>query len=147
MKKTYRQGQILNLIRNEHIRTQEDLAAALKKVGIDVTQVTLSRDIHELGLLKGPGGYHEPQGDAARSSEVGTFQWTLEEFVRDVKTACNLVIVKTAPGNAQTVAVALDRQGWPQIIGTLAGDDTVFAATPDAKQALHVRSKLLEMMR
>ena len=61
MKKTFRQGQILNLIREQTIRTQEDLASALKKIGIDVTQVTLSRDMHELGLVKGPQGYQEPQ--------------------------------------------------------------------------------------
>jgi transcriptional regulator of arginine metabolism len=147
VKKTFRQGQILNLIRSQSIRTQEELASALKKNGIDVTQVTLSRDVHELGLVKGPTGYRETAPDGTRTAEVGTLQWMLEEFVLDVKTACNLVVLKTAPGNAQTVAAALDRQGWSQIVGTLAGDDTVFAATPDNKQAVQVQNKLFEMMR
>lgn len=147
MKKTFRQGQILNLIRNQTIRTQDELATALKKQGIDATQVTLSRDVRELGLVKGAQGYSEPSADAAPTVEVGTFQWTLEEFVRDVKTAQNLVVISTAPGHAQTVAVALDQEGWLEIVGTLAGDDTVFVASPDAKGALKLRAKLLGMMR
>ena len=147
MKKTFRQGQILNLIRSQTIRTQDELATALKKLGIDVTQVTLSRDMRELGLVKGSQGYSEPSAETAVASEVGTFQWTLEEFVRDVKTAQNLVVITTAPGHAQTVAVALDQEGWPEIVGTLAGDDTVFVASPDAKGALKLRAKLLGLMR
>ena len=147
MKKTFRQGQILNLIRSQTIRTQEELATALKKQGIDVTQVTLSRDVRELGLVKGSHGYSEQGAETAAGIEVGTFQWTLEEFVRDVKTAQNLVVISTAPGHAQTVAVALDQEEWPEIVGTLAGDDTVFVASPDAKGALKLRAKLLGLMR
>jgi len=147
VKKTYRQGQILNLIRDQTIHTQEELAEGLKKIGIDVTQVTLSRDIRELGLVKGPQGYSEPQEAAAPGQdEEGTLKWMLAEFVRDVRTAGNLVIIQTAPGHAQPVAVALDREGWPEIVGTIAGDDTIFAATPDSKQALKAKEKLLELM-
>ncbi len=146
MKKTFRQGQILNLIRSQTIRTQDELAGALKKMGIDVTQVTLSRDIRDLGLMKGPQGYREPAAETGGASEVGTFQWTLAEFVRDVKTAQNLVVIFTTPGHAQTVAVALDHEGWPEIVGTIAGDDTVFAASPDAKTALKLRAKLTGLM-
>ena len=148
MKKTFRQGQILNLIRSQTIRTQEELASTLKKVGIDVTQVTLSRDIHDLGLVKTVQGYREPQTtDATTQAEVDMLKWTLQEFVQDAKTACNLVVIRTAPGNAQTVAVALDREGWPEIVGTIAGDDTVFAATPDAKQAAKARAKLMGLLK
>ena len=149
MKKTFRQGQILNLIRNQAIRTQEELAAALKTVGIDVTQVTLSRDVRELGLVKGTQGYREPQevSQAGPVDETGTLKWLLEEFVRDVSTAQHLVIIKTAPGNAQPVALALDKEGWPEIVGTIAGDDTVFAAAPDLKQAIRAKEKLLALMR
>ena len=147
MKKTFRQGQILNLIRSQTIRTQDDLATALKKIGIDVTQVTLSRDVRELGLVKGAQGYGEHPTETVAEAEVGTFQWTLEEFVRDVKTAQNLVGMSTAPGHAQTVAVALDQEGWPEIVGTLAADDTVFVASPDGKGALKLREKLLGLMR
>ncbi|OFV93874.1 MAG: hypothetical protein A3H28_05595 [Acidobacteria bacterium RIFCSPLOWO2_02_FULL_61_28] len=147
MTKSYRHGQILNLIRIQPTRTQEELAHALHRVGIEVTQVTLSRDIRELGLVKGQQGYREPERAAPPTEEPGNLKRALEEFVRDVKTAQNIVIIKTAPGNAQPVAVALDREGWPEIIGTLAGDDTVFAATPDARQAVRAKEKLLALLR
>ena len=147
MKKTFRQGQILNLIHSQSIHTQEELASGLKKLGIGVTQVTLSRDVHDLGLVKTAQGYLEPQRAEQRGqAEVGTLKWLLEEFVRDVKTAGHLVVIKTAPGNAQPVAAALDREEWPEIVGTLAGDDTVFAATPDSKQASKAKEKLLALM-
>ncbi|MBI4459762.1 MAG: ArgR family transcriptional regulator [Acidobacteria bacterium] len=147
MTKTYRQGQILNLIRNHPIRTQEELAQALHKLGIEVTQVTLSRDIHELGLVKGPQGYQESaQPAAAPDDEAGELRWIVAEFVRDVRIAQNIVIIKTASGHAQPVAVALDKEAWPEISGTLAGDDTIFAAAPDAKQASKAREKLLALL-
>ena len=148
MKKTFRQGQILNLIHGRPIHTQEELASGLKKLGIEVTQVTLSRDIHELGLVKTPQGYLEPQrAEHLARAELSTLKWLLEEFVRDVRTAGQLLVIKTAPGNAQPVAVALDREEWPEIIGTLAGDDTVFAAAPDSKRANKAKEKLLALMR
>ena len=147
MTKAYRHGQILNLIRSQPIRTQEEMAGALQRLGIKVTQVTLSRDIRELGLVKGPQGYREPERVTASTEEEQSLQRTLEEFVRDVKTAQNLVIIRTAAGNAQPVAAALDRQAWPEILGTVAGDDTVFAATPDARQAARAKEKLLALLR
>jgi transcriptional regulator of arginine metabolism len=145
--KAYRHGQILNLIRSQPIRTQEEMAGALEHLGIEVTQVTLSRDIRELGLVKGPQGYREPDRAAVSTEEPDSVKRTLEEFVRDVKTAQNLVIIRTAAGNAQPVAAALDRQAWPEILGTVAGDDTVFAATPDARQAVRAKEKLLALLR
>jgi len=147
MTKAYRHGQILNLIRSQPIRTQEDMAHALQSIAIAVTQVTLSRDIRELGLVKGPQGYREPDRSAAPDSEASTLKRTLEEFVRDVKTAQNLVIIRTAAGNAQPVGAAIDRQAWPEILGTIAGDDTVFAATPDARAATRAKDKLLALLR
>lgn len=148
MTKAYRHGQILNLIRSQPIRTQEEMASALERLGIEVTQVTLSRDIRELGLVKGPQGYREPE-QAARpgETETGTLKWVLKEFVRDVTTAQNIVIIKTAPGNAQPVAEAVDRESWPEIVGTIAGDNTVFAAAPDARQAVRAKEKLLALLR
>ena len=147
MTKAYRHGQILNLIRNQPIRTQEDMAQALQSIGIAVTQVTLSRDIRELGLVKGPQGYREPDRSAALDNEASALKRTLEEFVRDVKTAQNLVVIRTAAGNAQPVGAAIDRQAWPEILGTIAGDDTVFAAAPDARAATRAKEKLLALLR
>ena len=148
MKKTYRQGQILNLIRRQEIHTQEELAQALAKVGIEVTQVTLSRDIREMGLVKGQQGYREQeQATAAGPEETGTLRWAVQEFVRDVRVAQNLIVIRTDLGSAQPVAVALDREAWPEIVGTIAGDDTVFVATSDARQALKAKEKLLALLR
>jgi len=147
MTKAYRHGQILNLIRRQSIRTQEDMAQALHRIGITVTQVTLSRDIRELGLVKGQQGYREPDHTSAPANEANNLKRTLEEFVRDIKTAQNLVIIHTAAGNAQPVGAALDRQAWPEILGTVAGDDTVFAAAPDGRAATRAKEKLLALLR
>ncbi len=147
MTKAYRHGQILNLIRSQSIRTQEDMAQALQRIGITVTQVTLSRDIRELGLVKGQQGYREPDHASTPTNEANNLKRTLEEFVRDIRTAQNLVIIRTAAGNAQPVGAALDRQAWPEILGTVAGDDTVFAAAHDARSAARAKEKLLALLR
>ncbi len=148
MKKPFRQGQILNLIRSQPIRTQEELSLALKKLGIDVTQVTLSRDMREIGLVKTPQGYREAQQLAsAAKGQSGALKHAVEEFVRDVQTAQNIVIIQTDPGNASPLAEALDNGDWPEIVGTIAGDNTVFAVAPDSKRAFQAREKLLRLLR
>ena len=148
MKKNFRQGQILNLIRSQPIHTQEELSLALRKQGIDVTQVTLSRDMRDLGVVKAPQGYREAQQLApAAEGQSGTLKRAVEEFVRDVRTAQNIIIIRTDPGSAQPVAVALDNGDWPEIVGTIAGDDTIFAVAPDSKRALQARAKLLRLLR
>jgi len=142
MTKTYRQGQILKLIRSKKIYTQEELAQELKRDGIAATQVTLSRDLRDLRLVKTREGYQEM---APEESGPG-FRLLAAEFLLDVLRAQNLVILKTAPGHANSVAVALDREGWPQIVGTLAGDDTILVITPDNPNAEDVQEKLLELL-
>ncbi len=142
MSKSYRHGQILKLIRSQAIGTQDELAQELKKVGIAATQVTLSRDIHELRLVKTQEGYREISGEEAASS----FAMLASEFLQDVRCAQNLVVLRTAPGHANSVAVALDRENWPEVVGTLAGDDTILVIAPDAGTAERVRAKLLEML-
>jgi len=145
--KTYRQAQILKLIRAHSIRTQEELSAALSKTGIDVTQVTLSRDIHQLGLLKGANGYQQPAEEAASSEEAAAaLKRAVAEYIREVKTAQNLVIIRTVRGTAAPMGDALDHVRWPEIAGTIAGEDTVFAAANDSKQAQKVRDRLLALL-
>jgi transcriptional regulator of arginine metabolism len=143
MNKTFRQGQILKLIRAKAIQTQEDLARELKEsTGIQATQVTLSRDIRDLGLLKTPQGYKrvsETSGGPGLESAVG-------EFLQDARVAQNLIVLRTSPGNANALAVALDKQAWPEVVGTLAGDDTILVVTPDAGTATKLRQKLLELV-
>ncbi len=140
MNKTFRQGQILKLIRTRHILTQEDLARELKETfGIRTTQVTLSRDIRELGLLKTPEGYRQvtPQTGGPDLATVAS------EFLRDARVAQNLIVLRTSPGNANALAVALDKEDWPEVVGTLAGDDTILVVAPDAHTAAKLREKLL----
>jgi transcriptional regulator of arginine metabolism len=142
MTKTYRQGQILKLIRSKKIFTQEELAQELKRDGIAATQVTLSRDLRDLRLVKTREGYQEM---APEESGPG-FRLLAAEFLLDVLRAQNLVILKTAPGHANSVAVALDREGWPQIVGTIAGDDTILVIAPDNPTAEDIQEKLLELL-
>lgn len=140
MNKTFRQGQIQKLIRAKRILTQEDLARELKETyGIRTTQVTLSRDIRELGLLKTPEGYRQV-APATAGPDLAT---VAAEFLQDVRVAQNLMVLRTSPGNANALAVALDKEQWPEVVGTLAGDDTILVVAPDAPTAAKVRDKLL----
>lgn len=142
MTKSYRQGQILKLIRVRSISTQEDLAQALKECGVEATQVTLSRDIREMGLVKTPDGYRALQTER-RPEDITSLAG---EFLRDVRRAQNQIVLRTAPGHASSVAVALDSAEWPEVVGTLAGDDTVLVICPDAEIAESVRSRLMAML-
>jgi transcriptional regulator of arginine metabolism len=142
MSKSFRQGQIVKLIRTKSISTQDDLAQELKKLGITATQVTLSRDIHELGLAKTPEGYRQ----IARSEAGPTLATLAAEFLLDVRLAQHLIVLKTSPGHANSVAVALDDEEWPEVVGTLAGDDTILVITPDNATAEAVRAKFLAML-
>jgi transcriptional regulator of arginine metabolism len=143
MNKAFRQGQILKLIRNKRILTQEDLARELKhSQNIDTTQVTLSRDVRELGLLKTPEGYRQVDATSAGPD----LAMVLGEFLQDVRAAQNLIVLKTSPGNANALAVALDNADWPEIVGTIAGDDTILVVTPDTGAAAKLRTKLLGLI-
>ena len=142
MSKSYRHGQILKLIRARNIHTQEDLARELQRAGIPATQVTLSRDIHELRLVKTPEGYREMEPE-----EMGpAFDMLAREFLHDVRAAQNLVVLKTSPGHANSVAVALDNEEWPEVVGTIAGDDTLLVIAPDNATAEKVRRSLLDLI-
>jgi transcriptional regulator of arginine metabolism len=142
MTKSFRHGQILNLIRSRSIFTQEELARALKETGLDATQVTLSRDIRELRLVKTPEGYRELGAESAALQ----FSTLAAEFLRDVRLAQNQVVLKTAPGHANSVAVALDDEEWSEILGTIAGDDTILVICTDTAVAETVKTRLLGLL-
>jgi transcriptional regulator of arginine metabolism len=142
MTKSYRHGQILNLIRARNISTQEELAQALRERGVEATQVTLSRDIRELGLVKAPDGYRA----LPRQERPDDLTSVAAEFLHDVRVAQNQIVLRTAPGHASSVAVALDNASWPEVVGTLAGDDTVLVICPDASVAETVRERLMQML-
>jgi transcriptional regulator of arginine metabolism len=142
MNKSYRHGQILNLIGSRTIQTQEELAHALKDLGVAATQVTLSRDIRELGLVKTADGYKQ----IVREPSGPDFASVAADFLLDVRVAQNLIVLKTSPANASTLAAALDRERWPEVVGTLAGDDTVLVISPDSDAAGVLREKLRRLL-
>jgi transcriptional regulator of arginine metabolism len=142
MTKTYRQGQILKLIRGKRISTQEELSQELKNQGIAATQVTLSRDLRDLRLVKTREGYKEMVAE-----ETGpAFSMLAAEFLHDVLRAQNLEVLKTSPGHANSVAVAQDAEKWPEVVGTIAGDDTILVIAPDNPTAEGVQEKLLNLL-
>ncbi|HSP68044.1 MAG TPA: hypothetical protein VLN48_09975 [Bryobacteraceae bacterium] len=143
MNKSYRQGQILKLIRSRPLRTQEELARALRTVGIRATQVTLSRDLRDLRLVKTAEGYAQPAEAAPAGPDLGT---VLREFLLDVRAAQNLLVLITPPAHASSLAEALDRAAWPEITGTIAGDNTVLVITPTAQKAASLREKLMQSL-
>jgi transcriptional regulator of arginine metabolism len=142
----YRRNQILDILRSEAVRTQDALRRKLARRGLMVTQATVSRDIEELGLVKTRSGYQLPDAPtdaAALQSPQPAASIILKEFVREVLQAAALVVIKTSPGNAHSVGVALDAGKWEEVVGTVAGDDTVFIATPSPRHAASVRKKIL----
>ena len=143
MNKSYRHGQILKLVRSRSLRTQEELARSLRTVGVRATQVTLSRDIRELGLVKTADGYSLPAEAAPTGPDLAT---VLREFLLDVRVAQNLLVLITPPAHANSVAEALDQAAWPEIVGTIAGDNTVLVIAPAAKKAAALREKLLRFL-
>ena len=145
MKKAFRQAQIGKLIRAKPILTQDELAAELAVTGIQASQVTLSRDIRELGIVKTPEGYRERNSIPPSEPPRDNLRRVLQEFLRDVEVARNLVVLKTTPGGASSVGLALDAENWPELVGTVAGDDTLFAATPSAPAAKKLQKTLLEI--
>jgi transcriptional regulator of arginine metabolism len=142
MNKRFRQGQVLKIIRSKEIYTQEELAKELQAVGIPATQVTLSRDIRELGLAKTANGYRALPA-VALGPELAD---VVNEYLQDIRLAQNQVILKTSPGNANSLAVVLDREELNEVVGTLAGDDTVLVITPDTEAAEKLRQRLLSFM-
>jgi len=146
MDKVYRRTQIVDLLRNEEVETQNDLRRKLKRRGIHVTQATVSRDIEELGLVKTRTGYRLPTAVGPMASLEPTLSIVLKEFLSETRLAANLVILKTRPGNAHSVAAALDANPWDEVIGTIAGDDTIFVATPSSHQAELIRKKILALV-
>jgi transcriptional regulator of arginine metabolism len=134
-----RRNAIARLLRDAVVRKQEDLVRLLKKEGHDVTQSSVSRDLRDLGVLKASGRYVMPPEEETR----GDFS-TLTQFFRGIRPAgASITVVKTTIGAAQSVAVAIDKAAWPEVVGTISGDDTIFIATRDAQ----AQSELIRRLR
>ncbi len=152
--KDQRLNAIRDLLASSLVASQDELRRKLRRRGIRVTQATLSRDIHELRLSKGPGGYSLPMGPhghngdrtAVPADEEPDAPPSLDEMLSSlglrVRQALNQVVVNTVLGGAQPVAAALDRAEWPEVLGTIAGDDTVLVICPDARRAGEVEGKI-----
>jgi transcriptional regulator of arginine metabolism len=146
--KRYRQGVILDLIDRESLDSQERLRRRLADRGIRVTQATLSRDIAELGLLKraGDGAYQRPspgQASAAVPADA-SLPRAVAAYLRRVERVQQLLVLKTDPGQAQILALAIDRTAPHGVVGTVAGDDTILVVTRGARHAQGLERRLVE---
>ena len=144
MSKLTRQQLILQLIENGNVANQEDLRRALARHSQRVTQATLSRDIHELGIVKTAEGYVRAQ--APGDSALPSAQRLVREFVLSVREAQNQLVVKTSVGSAQPVAAALDAEGWEESLGSIAGDDTILIICESKNDAERLANRIREML-
>ena len=130
--KSQRQAKILEIISNKNIETQEQLLAELQSEGFRGTQATISRDIKELMLVKVPdanGNYHYAYPKEHNMLLTPSrLERTFQDSIISIRVSQCMVVVRTLPGTAQAVAYAVDYMKWPEVLGTIAGDDTVFVA-------------------
>ena len=148
--KSERHAMILNLIETTNVETQEELADMLKQRGICVTQATVSRDIKELRLIKvlaENGGYKSATADKAEAGMKERFVRIFGDSVVGINTSANLVIVKTLSGSANAAAEAVDSMHWNDIVGTMAGDNTIFIAARDEKAVPDIVKRLSAMIK
>jgi transcriptional regulator of arginine metabolism len=145
MTKLSRQNTILELVQQETVENQEQLRRLLSKRGCVVTQATLSRDIRELGLVKTSEGYSLAPGEAASELMVPAALRLVKNFVVEIRQAHNLLVIKTATGSAQPVAAAIDAEGWPEIVGTVGGDDTILIISQNRRNAHRVALRVRSM--
>ena len=145
--KSQRQALILELVGSEHIASQEDLRALLRMRGIDATQATLSRDLRELGLVRVPGDdgprYRLPEmvaGDAAPSLDI-----LLPQLFSRMDGVGELIVLHTLPSGAQPISEAIDAAGWREILGTVAGENTILVICRSASARLEVTARLQEL--
>jgi transcriptional regulator of arginine metabolism len=146
MNKTLRQRAVLELVGQGAIVSQESLQRALRKRGFKVGQATLSRDIRDLNLSKTANGYSLLGGETAAGLPLPPVSRLVREFALEVRTAQNLLVVKTIVGSAQPVAAALDGEEWPEVVGTIAGDDTILIICPDKEDAKKLAVRIEEML-
>ena len=148
--KNARQMAILSIIEKDNIETQEELAAKLRDIGIVVTQATVSRDIKELRLLKvltPTGSYKYATADTAEHGVSERLVRMFVDSVLSINYAENLIVIRTLSGSASTAGEAIDSMRWPEILGTISGDNTIFIAVRAAEEAPIVVEKLQEILK
>lgn len=145
MSKIKRQQKILDSIKQYEIETQEELISILRNAGFNVTQATVSRDINELQLIKIAGSgkkYRYAQVTQGKSIDNAKFLTLFKAAVVSIETAQNIIVVKTLISNANPVAATVDSLGYHEIVGSVAGDDTLLIVTHNNEEAANVVAKL-----
>jgi transcriptional regulator of arginine metabolism len=149
--KERRQRAILTLVATRPIHSQEELVALLERQGFEVTQATVSRDVKELGLAKVP--IKSEAGDemfkyvvpSAAVNYISRLHRSMTELVRSIEGSVNLIVLRTPPGGAMMVASAIDEAAWPEILGSVGGDDTILVAVRSAEEMPHVKQRFLDL--
>src|SRR4029077_18724272 len=140
--KTFRHGQILRLVEGGRIASQEELRRRLARQELRVTQATLSRDLQELKLVKTHEGYKQNSNLPEEAAHLLPLARAPGDFLLDIRPAENLLVLKTPPSGAQPLAAAVDGAKFPEIAGTIAGDDTVLIITPTKRQRESLQQKI-----
>jgi transcriptional regulator of arginine metabolism len=149
--KDRRQRAILTLVATRPVHSQDELVVLLQRKGFVVTQATVSRDIKELGLAKVP--IKSERGEEifkyvvpnAAVNYLSRLHRAISELVTDVEGSVNLIVLRTPPGSAMIVAMAIDEAGWPELLGTIGGDDTILAIVRSPEEMPHVRQRFLDL--
>jgi len=144
--KKLRQQAILDVVRSQEIASQEELLEKLLARKIDVSQSTLSRDIQELGLAK-TGGVYTVMGTESAHVSDDSVRHIIREFLREVAVAQNIVVLKTGPANAMPVSLAIDNAGWPEVVGCVAGDDTIFVLVRTNEESQKLKRRIMEFLK
>lgn len=139
----HRQQEILAILRERRVGSQGELVEILGERGFSATQSSVSRDLRDLGVARVAGRYVVPPAGEAPDPGFGE----IVHFLRGFKPAGpHLLVVSTAVGAAQTVALTMDRAAWPEVVGTMAGDDTIFVATPGARDQTRLIQRLERLL-
>ncbi len=147
--KSQRHAAIAKLVMNESIETQEDLARMLRSLGYSVTQATVSRDIKEMRLIKiltPEGKYKYATVDNAESDLQDRFNRIFSSSVLSVNSSGNLIVIKTISGSANAAAEAIDSMKWPDVLGTFAGDNTVFIVVKEGRSVIETIKRFQNMI-
>jgi transcriptional regulator of arginine metabolism len=144
--KQQRHTAIRDVLHQAAVPSQDELRRRLARRGFHVTQATLSRDIHELRLSKGPAGYALPGElpEAEDEDSLPGIREVLGSFGIEVRQALNQLVLITTTSAAQPVAAGVDYEDWPEVVGTIAGDDTVLIICPDERQARILKARIEE---
>jgi transcriptional regulator of arginine metabolism len=142
---TVRRQLVAELVSRGKVQSQEELVRLLRQRGLAATQATVSRDLKSLGIGKRPargGAVYSAPGPARDALDERRQQLEVQAFVQEVRVVGNLALVRTPPGNANGVGRAIDLREWPEVEGTIAGDDTILVVTRSAARALRFRQRL-----